>query len=169
MTKASDSKDWIVKYKRLVPGSFQVEEESIRATYVILGAGALGSTKLLLRSRERGLNISDQIGKRFSTNGDVLAFSYNGSKKANSVGLETRHMTEDGKATPPGPCITSVADFRKTDDENIKDHFVIEDGTPPSAISGPYSLGLMAAARVAGVEKYHADEAIETAWRVNQC
>lgn len=168
MTKASDSKDWIIKYKRLVPGSFQIEEESIQATHVILGAGALGSTKLLFRSRERGLKISDQTGKRFSTNGDVLAFSYNGSERANSVGLETKHMTEDKTATPPGPCITSVADFRKRGENTLKHQFVIEDGTPPSAISGPYALGLMAAGNVAGLEKYKLDNATETAWRVNE-
>lgn len=166
VTKASDSKDWMVKYKRLVRGSFEIAEETIRATHVILGAGAIGSTKLLLRSRERGLNVSDQLGKRFSTNGDVLGFSFNGSKEANSVGIETKYMTENNSATPPGPCITSVADFRKTGDRELKKHFVIEDGTPPSVISGLYSLGLCVAAGVFGVEEYNRDEVLEHIWRV---
>ena len=63
-------------------------------------------------------------------------------------------MKEDGKVTPPGPCIVSGADFRKTGDKNLKSHYAIEDGTPPSVISGPYSLGLMTAAKVVGVEKF---------------
>ena len=168
MTKAPDSSDWMVKYKRLVKGSFKVDEETIRAAHVIIGAGALGSTKLLLRSRERGLNVSQQTGKRFSTNGDVLGFSYNGAKKANSVGLTTKHMTENKKAKPPGPCITSVMDFRKTADGNVKKGFVIQDGTPPSVLSGIYSVGLMVAARLIGIDKYSSEEMLERAWQVKE-
>ena len=57
VTKVPGTAEWMVKYKRLVGDSFTVEEETIRATHVIIGAGALGSTKLLLRSREQGLNV----------------------------------------------------------------------------------------------------------------
>ena len=166
VTKEPDTNDWVVKYKRSVKGSFKIEEETIRATHVIIGAGALGSTKLLLRSRERGLNVSNQIGKRFSTNGDVLGFSYNGAKKVNSVGLTTKHMTENKKAKPPGPCITSVMDFRKTTDGNVKKGFVIEDGTPPSVLSGTYTVGLMAASRMTGIDKFSSEEMLEKAWQV---
>lgn len=146
VTKASDSNDWIVQYKRLVKGSFQVEEETIRATHVILGAGALGSTKLLLRSKERGLNVSSHLGKCFSTNGDALAFSYEGARETHSVGLETKDMT-GSKKIPPGPCITSVMDFRRTRKGVVEEHFVIEDGTPPSVIGKAYSVALPLAAK----------------------
>ncbi|CAH3174456.1 unnamed protein product [Porites lobata] len=162
VTKVPGTAEWMVKYKRLVRGSFTVEEETIRATHVIIGAGALGSTKLLLRSRERGLNVSNQIGKNFSTNGDVLGFSFNGAKKANSVGLTTQHMARNKK--PPGPCITSVMDFRKTNG-NHKKGFVVEDGTPPSVISGMYSVGLSVVAKLIGIEKYSSAELLERAWQ----
>ncbi len=50
----------------------------IEANIVILGAGTLGSTEILLRSRQSaGLHLSDKLGERFSGNGDVLAFGYN--------------------------------------------------------------------------------------------
>ena len=166
VTKAPNGGDWMVKYKRLVNGTFKLEEETIRAAHVIIGAGAIGSTKLLLRSREHGLNISDQTGRRFSTNGDVLGFSYNGAKTANSVGLTTKHMTESKGVKPPGPCITYVMDFRKTTEGNLKKGFVIEDGSPPSVLSGPYSVGLMVAAKLIGIEKYSAEELLERAWQV---
>ena len=166
VTKAPNGGDWMVKYKRLVKGSFKVEEETIRAAHVMIGAGAIGSTKLLLRSRERGLNISDQTGRRFSTNGDALGFSYNGAETANSVGLTTKHMTESKDAKPPGPCITYVMDFRKTTEGNLKKGFVIEDGSPPSVVSGPYSVGLMVVARLIGIETYAAEELLERAWQV---
>lgn len=50
--------------------SFQVNCKT-----VILGAGTLGSTEILMRSRDRsGLSLSSSLGKRFSTNGDALIF-----------------------------------------------------------------------------------------------
>jgi hypothetical protein len=41
---------------------------------VFLGAGSLGSTEILLRSKEVGLPLSDRIGTGMSGNGDILAF-----------------------------------------------------------------------------------------------
>ncbi|KAJ7355031.1 hypothetical protein OS493_028700, partial [Desmophyllum pertusum] len=156
--KSHNSTDWIVSYKRLVPGSFDLEEQTIRATYVILGAGAIGSTKLLLRSKERGLDVSDELGKRFSTNGDVLGFSYNGDKKSNSLGVETKNMAS---AQPPGPCITSIMDFRKVNGGSFENNFVIEDGTPPSILSVPFTVGVSFSAKVIGIDKYPANELLE--------
>jgi len=169
VTKAPNGGDWMVKYERLVKGSFKVEEQTIRAAHVIIGAGAIGSTKLLLRSKECGLNISEQTGKRFSTNGDALGFSYNGAKTANSVGLTTKHMTEGKNVKPPGPCITYVMDFRNTKDGNWKKGFVIEDGSPPSVLSGPYSVGLMIAAKLIGIQKFSTEDVLERAWQVRSC
>ena len=169
VTKAPNGGDWMVKYKRLVKGSFKVEEKTIRAAHVIISAGAIGSTKLLLRSRERGLNISDQTGRRFSTNGDALGFSYNGSKTANSVGLTTKQMNESEEVEPPGPCITYVMDFRETTEGNLKKGFVIEDGSPPSVLSEPYSVGLMTAAKLIGIKTYSSEKELEKVWQVRSC
>lgn len=41
---------------------------------VFLGAGAIGTTEILLRSKEMGLPLSDHIGQNMSGNGDMLAF-----------------------------------------------------------------------------------------------
>ena len=41
---------------------------------VFLGAGALGSTEILLRSKKMGLKMSNNIGQNLSGNGDLLAF-----------------------------------------------------------------------------------------------
>jgi len=43
---------------------------------VFLGAGSLGTTEILLRSKEMGLKLSDTIGTGMSGNGDILAFGY---------------------------------------------------------------------------------------------
>ena len=44
--------------------------------YVFLGAGSLGTTEILLRSKEVGLNMSERVGTTMSGNGDILAFGY---------------------------------------------------------------------------------------------
>ena len=166
MTKAYDSSDWLVSYKRQHTGSFEVDEQTVRASHVILGAGALGSTKILLRSKERGLDVSDELGNRFSTNGDVLGFSYNGNKKMNAIGTRTtkESSTKDNKDNlnePPGPTIASVIDFRKTLGGDFKDHFVIEDGNLPSIASAPFTVGISVSAKVLGEDKFPSQENME--------
>jgi len=50
-------------------------EQVVRADKVILAAGCLGSTEVLLRSRNKGqLTFSDKLGTRFSSNGDFAGF-----------------------------------------------------------------------------------------------
>ena len=47
-----------------------------RTWTVVVSAGCLGSTKLLLRQRNRGtLNLSEKVGRNFSSNGDFAAFA----------------------------------------------------------------------------------------------
>ena len=77
---------------------------------IVLGAGALGSTEILLRSREKGLALSPQLGHSFTGNGDVLAFSYNNDRPVNGIG--TGHPARVD-VSPPGPCITGAIDLAK--------------------------------------------------------
>ena len=60
---------------------------TLRADIVILAAGTLGSTEILLRSREYGLALSPALGSRFSGNGDTLGFAYNADLAINGIGL----------------------------------------------------------------------------------
>jgi hypothetical protein len=41
---------------------------------VFLGAGAIGTTEILLRSKAMGLGTSNMVGQNMSGNGDILAF-----------------------------------------------------------------------------------------------
>lgn len=41
---------------------------------VFVGAGAIGTPEILLRSKEMGLSMSEQVGQNMSGNGDILAF-----------------------------------------------------------------------------------------------
>lgn len=102
----------------------------IRADIVVLGAGSLGSTEILLRSKQNGLAISDKIGSSFSGNGDVLAFSYNSDDKVNAIGFGS---DKPESRTPVGPCITAIIDARPAD-KPLKDGMVIEEGSAPGAL-----------------------------------
>lgn len=41
---------------------------------VFFGAGSIGTTEILLRSRQMGLELSERVGQGMSGNGDMLAF-----------------------------------------------------------------------------------------------
>jgi choline dehydrogenase-like flavoprotein len=49
-------------------------KKSATAPIVVLAAGCLSSTELLLRSRTHGLTLSSRLGHRFSSNGDYAGF-----------------------------------------------------------------------------------------------
>ncbi len=116
---------------------------SITADHVVLGAGTIGSTEILLRSREKGLSLSDHLGTRFSGNGDALGFAYDSyfkSKKDGdtitadpiyAMGIGTSDVSQEAY---PGPCITGVIDMR--DDEDPAKGLVIEDGVAPGILAG---------------------------------
>ncbi|RYP91482.1 hypothetical protein DL770_002421 [Monosporascus sp. CRB-9-2] len=96
---------------------------------VFLGAGAIGTTEILLRSREMGLELSDKVGQNMSGNGDILAFGYNTDYEVNAVGKPF-----PSPYNPIGPCITSIIDNRGGH-KNPEDGYVIEEGSIPRALA----------------------------------
>ncbi|KAK5814397.1 cholesterol oxidase [Linnemannia elongata] len=100
----------------------------ITADIVVLGAGALGTTEILLRSAKCGLKTSDQLGKHFSGNGDFLAFSYNGETLVNGVSMGDEDPKDFKHGV--GPVITGLIDYRNT--PNVMDGYVVEEGAIPS-------------------------------------
>ena len=62
----------------------------ITADTVFLGAGSLGSTEILIRSAQKGLALSGQLGAGFTSNGDVLGFGYNCDQPINTLGRANR-------------------------------------------------------------------------------
>ncbi|WP_280155518.1 GMC oxidoreductase [Piscinibacter sp. XHJ-5] len=125
----------------------------VGADIVVLGAGSLGSTEILLRSKARGLPLSDRLGQRFSGNGDVLAFSYDSCwrsdagtwRNVNGVGVGTNDVPA---ADLPGPCITGVIDMRGAAD--VTQGLVIEEGVIPGALAAAMPPALFFANAQAG-------------------
>lgn len=124
---------WVVHFKATGMGreKFDAPTLFVRADIVILAAGTLGSTEILLRAKQNGLTASDMLGKHFSGNGDLIAFGYNNDEKINGIGWGNRTPDADN---PVGPCITSIIDTRKSS-EDYEEGMCIEDGTIPGALS----------------------------------
>lgn len=82
-----------VREIRQIAGGYEViyrdhrddDKKKVTAAMVFLCAGVLGTTEILLRSRDRGgLKLSDKLGTHFSTNGDFGAFVVGTAKPVHS-------------------------------------------------------------------------------------
>ncbi|KAI2615936.1 FAD/NAD(P)-binding domain-containing protein [Hypoxylon sp. NC1633] len=96
---------------------------------VFLGAGAIGSTEILLRSRDMGLEVSPKVGQNMSGNGDIFGFGYNTDYEVNAMGNNFPSPYH-----PIGPCISGIID-KRSGHENPLDGYVLEEGTVPSALA----------------------------------
>ncbi|MFN2499065.1 MAG: GMC family oxidoreductase N-terminal domain-containing protein [Pyrinomonadaceae bacterium] len=132
---------WLVHYQLVNTGreKFDAPTMFVSADIVVLAAGTLGSTEILLRSKNNGqLVLSNRVGENFTGNGDVLAFAYNCDDEINGIGFGHRPPVDNGKVRQKvGPCITGIVDLRHKD-QPLADGFVIEEGS----IAGPFSAFL---------------------------
>ena len=102
----------------------------IRASTVIISAGTLGSSEILLRSAEKGLPISDRIGHGFSANGDIIAFGYGADMPVNGVGVGHPAKLE---LEPVGACVSAYIELHDKDD--VDKSMNVQEGVMPSALA----------------------------------
>jgi cholesterol oxidase len=146
---------WLVHYQVLNTGreAFDTPTLFVTADIVILAAGALGSTEILLRSKAAGkITASDRLGQGFSGNGDVLGFGYNGSQEINGIGLGRRGTSDPGTgaaAVPVGPTITGVIDMRGNPE--LRDDMIIEEGAIPGALASTLCASFKVSSSMGGV------------------
>jgi cholesterol oxidase len=69
---SGDGAPWRVGFRDLAGG----RDGSVEGARVVLAAGTLGSTRLLLQNRSRLPGLSPALGSRFSGNGDALAIAF---------------------------------------------------------------------------------------------
>jgi cholesterol oxidase len=133
---------WKVLYETLNSGreKFGAPPMAVTADVVILAAGSLGSTEILLRSKAHGLPLSEHVGYGFTSNGDFQSFAYNTLEPVNGIGAGCHSPNEIG---PVGPCITGTVDLRGHSDP--ANELVIEEGVVPGAIAS-FLPGVLAAA-----------------------
>ncbi|HEY2951983.1 MAG TPA: alpha/beta fold hydrolase [Verrucomicrobiae bacterium] len=138
---------WIVHFAPLGEGreKFGAPTLTVSADVVVLSAGTLGSNEILLRSRAKGLKVSDQLGRRFTGNGDVLAFGYNNDAPIDGIGFGAH---DPAGREPVGPCITGIIDLRQQ--PVLQDGRVIEEGSVPGAVGPLLPVALSVAAKALG-------------------
>ncbi len=105
-------------------------EFTIDAHTVILGAGSLGSTELLLRSFQ--VPHSDALGSAFSTNGDVLAMGWRQHQAVNAVSAPEAGSTAPSRDV--GPTISGTLRV-PLDVEGVRQEILVQDGAIPSALA----------------------------------
>jgi len=130
--------DWL---ERLADGRWRIHYVSrpdlapavsgtLVAGSVVLAAGSLGSTQVLLRSRANGLQLSPTLGTRFSANGDLIGFGYDMAVQANTAGFGLGAPLDGEKRV--GPTITGAADYRAN--ATISQRYLVEEGAVPRAL-----------------------------------
>ncbi|HIK03881.1 MAG TPA: GMC family oxidoreductase [Trichormus sp. M33_DOE_039] len=138
---------WLVHYQLLNAGqeNFNAPTMFVSADIVILAAGTLGSTEILLRSQAAGLAVSQKLGHNFTGNGDVLAFGYNTEQVVNGIGFGDRPANT---VEPVGPCITGIIDMRGQ--PQLDNGLVIEEGSIPGGMAAILPQTFAAAAKILG-------------------
>ena len=117
------------------PGPGHEEQRGwLTSRVVILAAGTLGSTGILLRSQRRnGLALSSWVGRGFSANGNYLGFvDYqlaNPPVTTNTAGVG---IAQGAPGVPVGAAIQGVIDFRRGE-RPLHRRVVVEDLAHPSA------------------------------------
>jgi cholesterol oxidase len=92
---------------------------SVEAPLLVLAAGTLGSSRLLLKNRGRLGHLSPALGSRFSGNGDALALA-----------LDPKAQGVTGARTWDGPSMTSRIDY------TAEGGFMVADGGLPENFGG---------------------------------
>ena len=114
-----------IHYKNYLPGrsgKFKTVCGSITSRIVVLGAGSIGSSEILLRSRDQAMQLSDRVGHQWTMNGDALGFVRKIKALTNSAGAgaygRTGHLV--------GPTIQTNLTYP---DRELSQRVLIQDGT----------------------------------------
>jgi cholesterol oxidase len=104
-------------------------ERTITADRLVLSAGTLGSSFLLLKNRGAFPGLSGRLGTRFCGNGDLITFAL---KSGKTVGGKRVPRLIDGGY---GPVITSAVRFPDREDGGAGRGFYVEDAGYPEFVN----------------------------------
>ena len=91
-----------------VKNLLEQEKFTLDAKNVILSAGSVNSTEILLRSEMEGLKLSPALGTRFSGNGNFFGLAYNADHAVNVLGYGTKRKPSGDEAPYSGPTIVGA-------------------------------------------------------------
>lgn len=114
-------------------GSIQTTQSCTTSKMVLLGAGSLGSTGILLRSQYHGMAFSPRLGLSWTGNGDALGFI---RKTANATGVGG-YSAYPADRYPVGPTIQSNLNYPYRD---LSKRVLIQDGAAPRAYATAIGL-----------------------------
>jgi hypothetical protein len=106
------------------------ENFKLDTRHVVLSAGSINSTEILMRSEMKGLSVSPALGTGFSGNGDFFGLAYNGDYQTDVQGYGDR-VPMPADAQYPGPSIVGALKYNGS--APAKDRITIEDFSFPSA------------------------------------
>jgi cholesterol oxidase len=120
-----DDDQWIVHFQHAQTGreTFSAATLFVKADIVIVSAGMLGSTEILLRSQRKGLSLLSCLGMNMSGNGDLFGFGYNCDEAIDGIGYGANPVNAE---KPVGLCVTSIIDLR--DDTDFRKRMVTGEG-----------------------------------------
>jgi len=136
---------WQVHVKRLDDPHDGPAEITLSGDIVVLAAGTLGSTEILLRSRAGGLSLSPRLGERFSANGDIIAFGYGAKLPVNAIG--TGHPPRFELDGSVGACVSGQIEIRNAD---LARELTVQEGVLPSALAPVLPVLFMPNGRLLG-------------------
>lgn len=112
------------------------KDRRLQAKNVVLAAGAVGSTEILLRSAAHGLTTSGCLGDAFNGNGDYLGLGYNSDHRTDVMGYGNRPDSKRAQVKP-GTTIMSAIQYDRSGP--WKRRITVEDFTVvPSALVDTY-------------------------------
>ena len=140
---AREAERWLLRAEGV--GGARGTPHDIRAGQVILAAGALGSTEILLRSRDRGLTLSDRLGEGFSGNGDIIAFGMGAKERVHGIGVGYPRRF-DGPAV--GASVSGQIEI--VDERLLENGLVLQEGVLPSALAPVLPMIFLPGGRLLG-------------------
>jgi cholesterol oxidase len=123
---------YIVEFHEVGPKGIAKQTRTVRGSVVILSAGSMGSTEILLRSQSKELPLSKRVGERFSANADILGFSYNGRYRTDVIGYGNIGAEREG--WPVGTTISSYGDYRASK-KPLEERFLLLEGAIPTSLA----------------------------------
>lgn len=145
LSRAPDG-SWRVHVVRLDGKGGDAPELAMEAGTVILAAGTLGSTEILLRSQSAGLALSPRLGERFSANGDIIAFGYGATLPVNAIGVG--HPPKVTLDSYVGACVSGQIELR--DPAHLGNELTVQEGVLPSALAPVLPVMFMPNGRLLG-------------------